>query len=470
MRRFLNQKIFKMYDIRGIFDHEFDLRDIEKIAEALTVFFVEKNPNLKQIAVGRDNRVSSPKIFKTLTKQFLALGFDVLNLGVCPTPVVSSMIKSGQASSGVMITASHNPAEHNGLKIYADFGQVWGKEIAKIGSLAVGEGSKLKVLPNIGRMRASFFQDKVYLLKLFSEFSGFGLENRRWAVDPLGGSSIKTIKKIINGLNFKNIELIFDKKRKIAQPDPTKETNLDILKSVVLEKKLDFGVALDGDADRMIAVDDLGRTVDGDMLISIFCQDLLKKHKNGAIAVDIKTSDVVKNVIEDLGGRCFYSATGNPLVQNEAFINKAVFCGEASCHFTFFDSGPMVDDGVYAWLRLTKLLAENRYKLSEIVDALPKTIKSREILLKYQNEETAQKCLEGIKIEMIGHGATFTNIDGLKARTAEGWGLIRKSNTQRVLSLKFEAKDEGSLSKIKGYFASTLSGFIDEQEMEQLFE
>lgn len=466
----MNQKIFKMYDIRGIFGQEFDLSDIEKIARALIAFFLEKDSKLKQIAVGRDNRESSPKIFNVLTDQFLALGFDVLNLGLCPTPVVSSMIKNGQAGVGVMITASHNPAEHNGLKIYADFGQVWGKEIAKIGSMCLNSDLNSKQISVIGKLKTSNFQDKIYLSKIFNEFGSSDIENKRFAIDPLGGSSIKTIKKIIGGLNLKNAALIFDKKRKIAQPDPTKETNLEALKKIVLEKKLDFGVALDGDADRMIAVDDLGRTVDGDMLISIFSQGLLKQYKNGAIAVDVKTSDVVKTVIKSAGGRCFYSATGNPLVQNEAAINKAVFCGEASCHFTFFDSGPLVDDGVYAWLRLSKLLSDSSQKLSEIVDGLPKTIKSPEILLKYQNDETAQKCLDGIKNEMLCHGATFTNLDGLKARTNDGWGLIRKSNTQRVLSLKFEAKDEKSLSKIKGYFASTLSNFIDEQEMEQLFE
>lgn len=459
-----------MYDIRGIFDQEFDQSDISKIAKGLAIFFKKKNSTLNEIAIGRDNRASSPLIFRELTQEFLKLGFNILDLGICPTPVVSSMIKSEKAVAGVMITASHNPANYNGFKIYADFGQVWGKEIAEIGSLAREEAVFGDNAINHGKIKHSEYENEVYLSNILNEFAGIGLHNMRFAIDPLGGSSIQTLKKIIKCLKLENALLIDEVSRDIAQPDPTKEANLDLLKKLVIEKKLDFGVAFDGDADRMIAVDDLGRMVDGDQLISIFCQNLLKNCAGKAFVVDVKASDTVKNVVEESGGSCFYSATGNPLVQQEAAVRKAVFCGEASCHFTFFDSGPGVDDGIYAWLRFTKIILSNQLKLSQIIDSLPKTVKTKEICLKYKNEDVAKRCLDGVEQEMLCRGATLTNIDGLKARMSDGWGLIRKSNTQPILSLKFEAKDEQSLKKIKGYFASTLSSFIDEREMEQLFE
>lgn len=466
----MNKKIFKRYDIRGIFGQEFDAKDAHKIAMTLAEFFKAKVPGLETVFVGRDSRASSPEIFTAVTQGLTDQGLSVADVGVCPTPVISSLVKNGGAQAGLMITASHNPAHYNGIKVYCQGDQIWGDEIAKIGETATQLGSDKPSGQKLNKVQVSSLAEEKYLKILSQEFSDLSSSKLKFAIDPLEGAATNFVGKIGKALGIKNAHIISDPTRKISQPDPTRPENLVLLKKTIAEKNLDFGVAFDGDADRMIAVDKNGRIIDGDWLISIFCIDTLKNMPGQSVVIDVKTSDMVQEVASKIGGQCFYAPTGNPLVQKEAMARKAVFCGEASCHFTFFDSGTKVDDGIYAWLRLTKILATSSKGLAEMVDELPKKSRSPEILLKYSDEAIAKKCIDSVKDRMTFHGARLSGLDGLKARTKSGWGLIRKSNTQPILSLRFEANDEQDLKLIKKYFADSLKDLVDKRELEQLFE
>lgn len=467
----MNLKIFKHYDIRGIASQDFDAADVYNISLAIGVFFKQHCKALKTIVVGRDTRASSNVFFASLSKAFCAQGFNIVNMGVCPTPVVSAWVKHTQNSAGIMITASHNPAIYNGLKIYlhALGGQVWGDNIQKIKQLLATEAEENFELANKpGQIFTDEQVKKKYFETLKQNFDELKNCTLSVGIDCLNGAASLFAQEVFAALGFKNVFFINNAERKIAQPDPTLEENLVYLRKFIAENKMDLGLAFDGDADRFIALDHLGNLVDGDKLIAIFSQDLLHNNPYSTIVVDVKTSDMVTEIIHSLGGQCLTSPTGNPFLQQKAMECQAIFCGEASCHFTFFDSGVKVDDGVYAALRLIKQLWGIKKTLAELVQMLPNKSITPEIIVKYSSEAVAKQCIESVKNTMLFYGAELSDLDGLKARIPQGWGLIRKSNTQPILSLRFEANSLDDLKIIKKYFAKALAELIDKKELEPL--
>ncbi len=469
----MDAKIFKRYDIRGVIGRDWEVKDAYQIGLAMVQFLKKHNPNLQQILVGQDSRDSSPQIFEHLSQSLCDAGLDVAAVGVCPTPVISAFVKATPGSAGVMITASHNPLSYNGLKIYLHElgGQVWGENIEAIRALyAAGRVQSFQIGKKRGQISLDLVAKQKYLSILQQEFATLKACNIAMGIDCLGGAATLYVEELVGLLNLTNVWFVNACERKITQPDPTLEENLAQLKKLVREKKLDLGVAFDGDADRFIAVDGDGNLVSGDQLNAIFCKALLRTNPGAKVVVDIKTSAIVSEVVAALGGTCFISPTGNPLVQKKAAEQDAIFCGEASCHFTFFDSGVKVDDGIYAWLRLVQQLKLNPQNIAQLVLKLPQKSLSPEIVLGCSSEAVARLCIEKVTSRMLTCGATLSTLDGLKAHLPQGWGLIRKSNTQPLLSLRFEANNRDDLAMIKKHFAVALADLIDKKELECLVE
>ncbi|BAU23891.1 phosphomannomutase [Caldimicrobium thiodismutans] len=441
--------IFREYDIRGKVGVDFTPEVVRLIGKAYGTM-VKRNGG-KKIVSGRDGRLSGPDLQKALIEGILATGVDVIDIGVTPTPVMYfSLFTSEDIGGGIQVTGSHNPPEFNGLKICLGKDTLFGKDIQKIRELVEkedfesgkgGYSERDALSPYI-----EYLSQNIHLARPL-----------KVAIDPGNGVCALTAPEIFKRLGCE-IECLFcdlDGTFPHHHPDPVVPENLKFLIERVTTKGLSAGFGYDGDGDRIGVVDEKGNIIWGDQLLIIFAQDLLKRHPSAKIIGEVKCSRILYQTIEKLGGKPIMWKTGHSLIKGKMKEEGALLAGEMSGHIFFADRWFGFDDGVYASLRLAEILSSSNKPLSAFLEDLPRMISTPEIRTECPDEIKFQVVAELVE-RFKREGLKVIDVDGARIEFKEGWALVRASNTQPVLVLRFEAETEEFLETLKDRLYSAL--------------
>ena len=437
----MNQNIFREYDIRGIVGEQLTDETVLTVAKAVGTFFNQNGA--KRIAVGFDARESSPRFRDLLVRGFNETGCDVVLIGRVPTPVLYHTVYTKNVDGGVMITGSHNPPDHNGFKICLGKSTLYGaqiqeiKEIALSGNFADGAGAceNLEVL-------ADYESDIL---------SKINLGNRKLKVVVDGGNGMGGVTgvPIYEKLGVELVKLFTEPDSNFPNhhPDPTVEENLQDCIRAVKEFGADLGIAFDGDGDRIGIVDENGRIIWGDELMILLSREILKEKPNSTIIAEVKCSQNLFDDIEKHGGKAIMWKAGHSIIKAKMKETGAALAGEMSGHIFFADRFYGFDDATYAGARVLEILSKTDKKVSEILSDLPE---------KFSTPELRMDCADELKFEIVAEIAeefARTNevitIDGARILFENGWGLVRASNTQAILVLRFEADSEENLQLIR---------------------
>lgn len=436
----INSKIFREYDIRGIVGQDLDERIVEVLGRAIGTYFIERKK--KDVALGRDCRLSSPSFAGALTKGLLSTGCDVTDLGIIPTPLLYFSVFEKKKEAGVMITGSHNPPEHNGFKMMVGEETLYGKNIQDIyeiisrGRFAQGKGTPraFDIIPEY----QDYVVERVRLAKKL-----------RVVVDAGNGTGGHVAVPLLErmGCEVQALYCEMDGRFPNHHPDPTLPKAMEDLIRTVRETGADLGIGYDGDADRLGVVDDQGRLIWGDQLMIVFARDILPSHPGAAVISEVKASKVLYGEIAKLGGRPIMWRTGHSLIKKKIKEEKAVLAGEMSGHIFFADRWFGFDDAIYSSARLLEILSRSEKKLSGLLADLPKTFSTPEIRI-YASDEVKFKIVDDVR-RILSASHKVIDIDGVRAIFPAGWGLVRASNTQAVIVLRFEADTEEDLAAIQ---------------------
>jgi phosphomannomutase/phosphoglucomutase len=426
----LKSTIFREYDIRGIADVELIDADIEVLGRAFGTY-LQRHAG-KKIALARDTRLSSPRLRDALMRGLKASGCAVTDLGVAPTPVLYYAVIHLQADGGVMITGSHNPPEFNGFKTVCGASTIHGEAIQEIlglietGGLARGEGSETAydaATPYVEEVAAQFHFARPV----------------RVVVDAGNGTGGPAMHRILEKLNVQAAEMFFEMDGNFPNhhPDPTVPKNLEALIAKVRETGADLGIAFDGDADRIGAVDDRGRVIYGDQLMIIYGREILTRKPGATFIGEVKCSQVMYDDLKARGGNPIMWKTGHSLIKAKMKQEHAELAGEMSGHMFFADRYYGYDDALYAACRLMEIVSQTGQPLSSRLAGLPETVTTPEIRF---------DCSDEMKFEVVRLAAAelrsrhkTLDVDGVRVLFESGWGLVRASNTQPVLVMRFEA-------------------------------
>jgi phosphomannomutase/phosphoglucomutase len=434
----LRPTIFREYDIRGIADLELLDAGIEVLGRAAGTFLQRHGgPNVN---VGRDCRLSSERLRNALVRGLKASGCHVTDIGVVPTPVLYYSVFHLKADGAIMITGSHNPAEFNGFKIMLGASTIHGTQIQEIRQL-VQEGG---LLSGNGSERA------VDVISPYVETvaSQFQFSRRvRVVLDGGNGTAGPVMGRILASLNCEATGLFFDMDGRFPNhhPDPTVPKYLAHLTEAVRTSRAELGIAFDGDADRIGAIDENGEVVYGDLLMLIFAREILTRKPGATFIGEVKCSQVMYDQIRALGGNPIMWRTGHSLIKAKMKEEHAELAGEMSGHMFFADRYYGYDDALYAACRLMEIVADSGQPLSFQLAGVPKMVSTPEIRV---------DCADEVKFEVVRRVREhfrrthrIVDVDGVRVLFPEGWGLVRASNTQPILVLRFEAATAGLLDQ-----------------------
>ena len=452
----LKPEIFRQYDIRGIVDQDLTQESVEILGKAIGTYF--RQNDRRHVAVGMDCRLSSPAFSASLSKGLMSTGCDVTELGTVPTPLLYFAIFYKKMEAGVMITGSHNPPEYNGFKMMSGEETLYGPDIQDIYRIVAS---------------GAFIQEETGSKKSYDivpEYSDYVVENihldkrLKIVVDAGNGTGGVVAVPIFKKLGCDVIDLFCEMDGHFPNhhPDPTLPEALEALIAKVAESGADAGIAYDGDADRIGVIDDKGNIIWGDQLMILFARDLLPSYPGAPVISEVKASKVLYEEIERLGGRPIMWKTGHSLIKKKIKQEKALIAGEMSGHIFFADRFFGFDDAIYSSARLLEILSRSDKKLSAMLADLPRTYHTPEIRV-YASEAVKFKIVDAVK-EELAKKYPIVDIDGVRATFPDGWGLVRASNTQEVLVLRFEANTEQSLQAIRKEIEKTVEDVIKRLE------
>lgn len=453
----MNPQIFREYDVRGVVGRDITIEVAEQLGKALGTFFIARNERVA--CVGRDCRLSSPSLHQALVSGLLSTGIDLIDIGVCPTPLLYFATKHFQIPAGVMITGSHNPADYNGFKICSKGSTIFGADIQalqriiKEGSFATGKGKR----------------EEREILAPYQEYCLAHTQTARplkVVVDAGNATGGVVAVPILRKMGHEVIELFCEMDGRFPNhhPDPTVEENLQELCKVVKESSADVGLAFDGDADRLGAVvleEGTPRVLWGDELMILFSREILAKNPGACIVGEVKCSQNLYDDIAKHGGRPLMWKAGHSLIKAKMREEGALLAGEMSGHLFFADRYFGYDDAIYAALRLLEIAASlptaggSTSALALSLRDVPKTFATPEIRVDCE-EEMKFGMVEGAK-EWLKQRHEVNDIDGVRVRFDDGWGLIRASNTQPVLVLRTEAKTPARRDEMLEYLKKALA-------------
>ncbi|NQT79353.1 MAG: phosphomannomutase/phosphoglucomutase [Candidatus Aminicenantes bacterium] len=452
----MKPEIFRQYDIRGKVDKDLTPDTVELLGKGIGTYF--RQNKRRDIALGRDCRLSSPVFSEALSRGLLSTGCQITDLGIIPTPLLYFAIYYKKIEAGVMITGSHNPPEYNGFKMMLGEETLYGKTIQDIFTIIQNKNFIEEVSTN----------KKKY--NIIPEYQDFLLKNIKLnkklkvVVDAGNGTAGVIAVPIFKKLGCDVIELYCEMDGSFPNhhPDPTLPEALEDLINKVLESKADLGVAYDGDGDRIGAIDDKGNIIWGDQLMIFFSRDILLSNPGSSIISEVKASKVLYDEIKKLGGRPIMWKTGHSLIKKKIKEEKALLAGEMSGHIFFADRFFGFDDAIYSSARLLELLSLSEKKLSQMLSELPKTYHTPEIRV-YASEAVKFKIVEEVKKE-LSQKYPIIDIDGVRAIFPQGWGLVRASNTQEILVLRFEGDTKDALETIEKEVKQTVEKAIKRLE------
>ncbi len=443
----MNPFIFREYDIRGKADTDLTPEVVIKIGKGFGTYLI--NRGVKEVVVGRDVRLSSERIREEIEDGLLSTGCNVIDIGIVPTPLLYFTLSYYGKDSGVMITASHNPKEYNGFKLCYNRMSLYGKDIQDLkrlieeGKFSQGKGKRESLNPIPAYI--PFLKEKIKLKR-----------RMRVSMDPGNGTVGIILEPLLKEFDIEPflINTRPDGNFPAHLPDPTVLEYLKELRDVVLRMNTEVGIGYDGDGDRIGVIDERGEVIYGDTLVGIFAKEVLRKRPGAKIIFDVKCSQGLVEYIESLGGTPLMYKTGHSLLKAKLREEKAPLAGEMSGHIFFADEYFGYDDAIYASLRLLQILSQDKRPLSHLVKEIPSYYSTPEIRVDCP-DKMKFKIVEELKERLISKYRVI-DIDGVRVVFPDGWGLVRASNTQPALVLRFEAKTRERLEEIRGSILNQL--------------
>ncbi|PYS98686.1 MAG: phosphomannomutase [Acidobacteria bacterium] len=467
----MHTNIFREYDIRGIVGDQLTDETVATLGRAIGTFFAQNGA--RRIAIGYDARKSSPGFCDLLTRGFNDCGIDVVLIGMVPTPVLYHAVFTKDVDGGVMITGSHNPPDHNGFKICLGKSTLFGsqiqeiKDIALSGTFAAGAGSveSIEVLDDYCADIVSRVQMESTTLSSKAEARSVGrvsiakedLTQRREdpkkklkvVIDAGNGMGGVTAVPVYEKLGVELIKLFIEPDSNFPNhhPDPTVTENLDDTINAVLNNKADIGLAFDGDGDRIGVVDENGRIIWGDELMILLSRSILETNPGATIIAEVKCSQNLFDDIEKHGGTAVMWKAGHSLIKAKMKETNAALAGEMSGHIFFADRFYGFDDATYAGARVLEILSKTDKPLSELLKDIPPTFSTPELRVDCADERKFE-VVAAIAKHFAATNEVIT-IDGARILFEHGWGLVRASNTQAILVLRFEADTDEHLKEVR---------------------
>ncbi|MFN2133193.1 MAG: phosphomannomutase/phosphoglucomutase [Anaerolineae bacterium] len=455
----VNPDIYREYDIRGVVDRDLTPEVAELLGKGYGTYVQQPERDVHRVSVGYDARLSSPAFAEALTRGIASTGVDVIQIGMVATPTLYFSLYHLDVGGGVMITGSHNPPEFNGFKLGVGKTTIYGDEIQAVrqiideGAFATGQGAVAE--QDVGGAYADAIVGRL----------GTIMRPLHVVVDAGNGMGGVYGPHILREIGAEVTELYCEVDGHFPNhhPDPTVPEYLADLIAKVQETGVQLGIAWDGDADRIGVVDAQGRIVWGDQLMMFFSREVLSTRPGAPIIFDVKCSQGLVEEIERLGGSPVMYKTGHSLIKNKMRKDGAPLAGEMSGHLFFADQYFGYDDALYAAARFVRLLAAQEKSLAEWVDELPRY---------YSTPETRVECPEERKAAIVAEMVSYfqaryevNTIDGARIQFGDGWGLIRASNTQPVLVLRFEARSPERLDEIEDIVVQKLQEIAPEIEV-----
>lgn len=450
----MNFNIFREYDIRGIVGSDLTAETVKAIARAIGTYY--RDHEARKIAVGYDARESSPLFARLLIEGLNECGCSVLSVGMVTTPVLYHTVFTHDVDGGVMITGSHNPPDHNGFKICLGKEAIFGPQIHEIGEIARRGDFAI----GSGRVENADVLEP-YIQELADGIS-MGPRRLKAVVDAGNGMGGVTAAPLYQKLGVELIELFIDPDPTFPNhhADPTVEDNLADLVDAVRTSSADVGIAFDGDGDRLGVVDETGRIIWGDELMVLYARDVLATNPGTPVIAEVKCSQTLFDEIERVGGVPIMWKAGHSIIKAKMRETGAKLAGEMSGHMFFADRYYGFDDAAYAGARLLEILSRTDQSLSELLSDIPKT---------FSTPELRASCPDEIKFRVVDRLAEnfsrthdVNTIDGARIDFPDGWGLVRPSNTQAMLVLRFEASTPKALADISSTVEREVSKLIFE--------
>jgi phosphomannomutase / phosphoglucomutase len=436
--------IFRAYDIRGIVKTVLTPGTVELIGRAFGSAAIENRQTA--VVIARDGRLSSPELAGALAKGLQAAGCDVIDIGLAPTPVLYFATHHLNTGTGIMITGSHNPPEYNGLKMMLAGSTLHGEEIQALRARIERQG----FVSGNGGYRQENVLD-AYVSRIAEDVKL--ARPLKFAIDYGNGAAGAVGPRLFKALGQQPLEMYAEVDGNFPNhhPDPSKEENLEDLRHAVAERKLDLGLAFDGDGDRVGVIDGKGGVIWPDRMMILLTRDILSRNPKGRVIFDVKCSVHLKQAIVAAGGEPIMSKTGHSFIKAKMKETGALLAGEMSGHIFFKERWYGFDDGLYSAVRLLELLSKDPRSPQQVFDSLPNSINTPELNIKLSEGEH-YRFIENFTRSARFDGAEITSIDGVRADFADGWGLVRASNTTPSLVLRFEADSAAGLQRIQGAF------------------
>lgn len=463
----MKETIFREYDIRGVVGSELLIEDVYDLGRAIVVYLMQLNQAVKTLVVGMDGREHSPVIKNELCRALADSGLNVIFIGICTSPMMYFATYTMQVDGGIMITASHNPKEYNGFKISLGTTSLWGKQIKEIGKLYFEKRFC------IAQKEGSYTEHSVkndYIAWHIEKFSHLRGMNMPAVIDCGNGAAGVVIPDIVAAMEWKNMQLLcceVDASFPNHEADPTAAKNMQDVKQVLLTTNACIGIGFDGDADRMGAMTKEGQLVAGDKLIALFAAPMIKQYPGMCVVYNVVCSDGLTQLLSSWGAQTVITPVGHSIIEENMHTHKALLAGETSCHFFFKDRHFGYDDAIYAMFRLFELLVQSGQSLSQLLTVFPHKVTSPEFRLACNEENKYTMVQEMKSLFYQKKNVKIIAIDGVRVATDYGWGIIRASNTQPVLSIRFEADTEDDLQRIKEDFILVLSRYFSKEYLRQ---
>jgi phosphomannomutase/phosphoglucomutase len=441
----MNPRVFREYDIRGNADRDLDDGFANDLGKAIGTHL--KRAGAKKMTLGRDCRVTSPRLHKAMRAGLMSTGIHIIDVGIVATPLLYFSVFHFDADGGVQITGSHNPPEDNGFKILRGKSTIHGAEIQELRKIIEARDFETGLgVASEQSIEAAYIDMAASKIKL-------GPRRFKVVVDAgngVGGTCVPLLQRL--GFDVTPLYIEPDGRFPNHHPDPTVEANVADLKAKVAEVGAEVGIALDGDADRLGCVDAKGRIVWGDQLMILFARAILKEQPGATFVSEVKCSKAMYDEIAKAGGKPIMWKVGHSLIKEKMKEENALLAGEMSGHIFFAHRYFGYDDAIYSAARLCELLTKEEKPLADHVDALPKLFNTPEIRYELPDEikfDVVKRVVEHYKASAEKEGHTVVDVDGARVTWKDGWALVRASNTQPALVLRFEAETEPRLAEIR---------------------
>lgn len=445
-----DSSVLREYDVRGVVGDTLHATDANALGKAFGTMV--RRSGGKRVALGRDGRLSSPELASALADGILSTGCDVVLVGRGPTPMLYFTVYDEKTDAGIMVTGSHNPSNYNGFKMLNAGKSVFGAAIQELGKIAAagdfetGQGTATEI----------DVEDR-FVARLLAELDCDVPDPMTIVWDCGNGAAGDVVRKLTaqlpgtHHLLFDDIDGTFPN----HHPDPTVEANLVDLKAAVAKHNADWGVAFDGDGDRIGVIDGKGNVLWGDQLLQIYAADVLERQPGASIIADVKASQTLFDEVTRLGGNAIMWKTGHSLIKTKMIEAKAPIAGEMSGHIFFAERYYGYDDATYAAVRLYRILVQSGKSLAQWREAMPVAVNTPETRIDCPDDRKFA-LIEEVRARLAEAGAEVSGIDGVRVSTVDGWWLLRASNTQPAIVARCEAADNDGLIRLKAQVTDQL--------------